>query len=77
MQPPLDATQGFLLTQEIVAFLRASSEMRPLGLVLEDMHWADAASWDVLEHVLAHRNVGADDLVGRFVDLEAVVAVEG
>ena len=27
--------------------------MRPIGLVLEDMHWADAASWDVLEHVLA------------------------
>jgi tetratricopeptide (TPR) repeat protein len=36
-----------------VAFLRASSEVRPIGLVLEDMHWADAASWDVLEHVLA------------------------
>ena len=36
-----------------MAFLRASSEVRPIGLVLEDMHWADAASWDVLEHVLA------------------------
>ena len=51
--PPLDAAHGHQLTQEIVAFLRASSEKRPLGLVLEDMHWADAASWDVLEHVLA------------------------
>jgi diguanylate cyclase (GGDEF)-like protein/putative nucleotidyltransferase with HDIG domain len=51
--PPLDATQGHQLTQEIVAFLRAASEVRPIGLVLEDMHWADAASWDVLEHVLA------------------------
>ncbi|MBW8769970.1 MAG: diguanylate cyclase [Gemmatimonadetes bacterium] len=51
--PPLDATQGHQLTQEIVAFLRAASEVRPVGLVLEDMHWADGASWDVLEHVLA------------------------
>jgi diguanylate cyclase (GGDEF)-like protein len=51
--PPLDATQGFLLTQEIVAYLRGASDVRPIGLVLEDMHWADSASWDVLEHVLA------------------------
>jgi diguanylate cyclase (GGDEF)-like protein/putative nucleotidyltransferase with HDIG domain len=51
--PPLDATQGFLLTQEIVAYLRSVSDVRPIGLVLEDMHWADSASWDVLEHVLA------------------------
>ena len=36
-----------------MAFLREASEVRPIGLVLEDMHWADAASWDVLEHVLA------------------------
>ena len=51
--PTLDATQGFLLTQEIVGFLRAASDLRPIALVLEDMHWADAASWDVLEHLLA------------------------
>ena len=50
---PFDATQGFLLTQEIVTFLRGASDLRPIVLVLEDMHWADSASWDVLEHVLA------------------------
>ena len=32
---------------------------------------------DRLQQVLAHRNVGAHDLVGRLVDLETVVAVEG
>jgi diguanylate cyclase (GGDEF)-like protein/putative nucleotidyltransferase with HDIG domain len=53
VQSALDATQGFLLTQEIVALLRGASDARPIGLVLEDMHWADSASWDVLEHVLA------------------------
>ena len=31
---------------------------------------------DRLQHVLAHRNVPAHELVGRLVDLEAVVAVE-
>ena len=53
MHAPFDATQGFLLTQEIIAFLRGASEARPIALVLEDMHWADSASWDVLEHMLA------------------------
>ena len=32
---------------------------------------------DRLQQVLANRNVGADDLVGRLVDLEPVVTVEG
>ena len=50
---PLDATQGFVLIQEIVALLRGASDARPIGLVLEDMQWADSASWDVLEHLLA------------------------
>jgi diguanylate cyclase (GGDEF)-like protein/putative nucleotidyltransferase with HDIG domain len=50
---PLDGAQGPRLMQEIVAFVRGASAVQPIGLVLEDMHWADAASWDVLEHVLA------------------------
>ena len=50
---PLDPTQGHQLLQELVSFLRAASEVRPLALVLEDMHWADTASWDALEYVLA------------------------
>jgi tetratricopeptide (TPR) repeat protein len=51
--PTLDATQGHHLMQEIIVFLRGASDIRPIGLVLEDMHWADSASWDVLEYVLA------------------------
>jgi diguanylate cyclase (GGDEF)-like protein/putative nucleotidyltransferase with HDIG domain len=53
MTSSLDAAQGFLLTQEIVALLRGASEACPIGVVLEDVHWADSASWDVLEHMLA------------------------
>jgi diguanylate cyclase (GGDEF)-like protein/putative nucleotidyltransferase with HDIG domain len=50
---PLDPAQGHQLLQELVRFLRCASEARPLMLLLEDMHWADAASWDSLEYVLA------------------------
>ena len=50
---PLDPLQGHRLLEELVVFLRATSEARPLMIVLEDMHWADTASWDALEHVLA------------------------
>jgi diguanylate cyclase (GGDEF)-like protein/putative nucleotidyltransferase with HDIG domain len=50
---PLDPLQGHLLLEELVAFLRGASEARPLTIVLEDMHWADSASWDAVEYVLA------------------------
>ncbi|MDB4878753.1 MAG: diguanylate cyclase [Gemmatimonadetes bacterium] len=50
---PLDAVQGHRLVEEIVAYLRGASEARPLTVVLEDMHWADTASWDALEYVMA------------------------
>ena len=49
----LDPLQGQHLLQELVSFLRATSEARPMLVVLEDMHWADTASWDALEYVLA------------------------
>jgi diguanylate cyclase (GGDEF)-like protein len=50
---PLDPLQGHRLLEELVALLRGASEARPLMIVLEDMHWADTASWDALEHVMA------------------------
>ena len=53
VQPPLDSTQSHHLMQELVAYLRGVCEVRPIGLVLEDMHWADSLSWDVLDYVLA------------------------
>jgi diguanylate cyclase (GGDEF)-like protein len=49
----LDPLQGHRLLEELVAYLRGASEARPLTIVLEDMHWADTASWDALEYVLA------------------------
>jgi diguanylate cyclase (GGDEF)-like protein/putative nucleotidyltransferase with HDIG domain len=51
--PPLDPSHGHQLLQELVTFFRIASEARPLTLVLEDMHWADGASWDALEYMLS------------------------
>jgi diguanylate cyclase (GGDEF)-like protein/putative nucleotidyltransferase with HDIG domain len=43
----------YALLEELVAYLRAASATRPLVIVLEDMQWADRASWDALEFVVA------------------------
>ncbi|HEX3866581.1 MAG TPA: diguanylate cyclase, partial [Gemmatimonadaceae bacterium] len=48
-----DPLHSHFLMQELVEFLREASSVRPLFIVLEDMHWSDAASWDVLDYVLA------------------------
>ena len=52
--PPIDARHGHQLLQELIAYLQSASLSRPLVIALEDMHWADLASWDALEFILAH-----------------------
>jgi diguanylate cyclase (GGDEF)-like protein/putative nucleotidyltransferase with HDIG domain len=41
------------LLEELEDFLRAATSARPLMIVLDDMQWADPASWDTLEFLLA------------------------
>lgn len=43
----------FALFEEITEFVRLAATARPLVMVLDDMQWADAASWDLLEHIVA------------------------
>jgi diguanylate cyclase (GGDEF)-like protein/putative nucleotidyltransferase with HDIG domain len=43
----------YALLEELLAYLRAASSTRPLTIVLEDMQWADRATWDALEFVVA------------------------
>jgi diguanylate cyclase (GGDEF)-like protein len=50
-QPTTEGSR-FDLLQEIEELLTLASAQRPLVLILEDMHWADAASWDTLEYLL-------------------------
>jgi diguanylate cyclase (GGDEF)-like protein len=41
----------YRLLDEIAEYLRLRSQQQPLVLLLDEMQWADVASWDVLEHV--------------------------
>ena len=50
---PSDSNGGkYALFGEITTFLRLAAATGPLVIVLDDMQWADASTWDVLEHVM-------------------------
>ncbi|HYD52633.1 MAG TPA: diguanylate cyclase, partial [Gemmatimonadaceae bacterium] len=53
-QPDAPRVTGskYALLDEISAYLRETAARHPLVLVLDDMQWADAASWDTLEHLV-------------------------
>ena len=42
----------YLLLEEIAEFLRLAAAERPVVIVLDDMQWADSASWDALEYLV-------------------------
>ena len=45
------STSKYALLDELVAYVRAAAASRPLMLVLDDVQWADNASWEALEHL--------------------------
>ena len=54
---PEELTRGgskVRLLEELADFLRLAAQQRPLLILLDDMQWADAASWDALEHIAPH-----------------------
>jgi diguanylate cyclase (GGDEF)-like protein len=42
----------YLLFEEIAEYLRLAASDRPIVIVLDDMQWADSASWDTLEYLV-------------------------
>src|SRR5439155_10381390 len=58
------------LLEGVTAFLRSASQSQPLVLILEDLHWADRGTLDLLTHVA--RNLGSTRLliVGTYRDVE-------
>ena len=40
------------MLEELADFLRLAAQQRPLLLLLENVQWADAASWDALEYLI-------------------------
>ena len=49
---PVAGSQHALL-EELEEYLTLASIARPLVIVLDDMQWADSASWDALEYLLS------------------------
>ena len=42
----------YALYEEIVEYVRLAAATCPLVIVLDDMQWADSATWDTLEHLV-------------------------
>ncbi|WP_167880295.1 ATP-binding protein [Nocardioides guangzhouensis] len=51
--PQEDAWSRHRMSLAVGAVLAALADLRPLAVVVEDLHWADPATLDMLEHLLA------------------------
>lgn len=46
------AGSKFRLLEEISEYVRLAARARPLIIILDEMQWADRASWDALDHLM-------------------------
>ncbi|MBV9281827.1 MAG: AAA family ATPase, partial [Chloroflexi bacterium] len=70
--PPSDHPDDqWRLFQAVTSFVTAVAEMCPVALLLDDLHWADSASIDVLAHLARHTRDCRLLLVGTVRDVEA------
>jgi serine/threonine protein kinase/tetratricopeptide (TPR) repeat protein len=70
-RPPGDPEEDrWRLLQAVSGFLRNAAAVQPLLLVLEDLHWADQGTLDLLVHL--SRNLGGARLlvIGTYRDIE-------
>ena len=51
-RPAEAAANKYALYDELAEYLRLAAAARPIVVVLDDMQWADSATWDALEHLL-------------------------
>jgi class 3 adenylate cyclase/tetratricopeptide (TPR) repeat protein len=54
----------------LTGFLRAMAETAPLALLLDDLHWADGASLDLLQHLARHTRADRVLLLGTYRDVD-------
>ncbi len=55
---------------QVTGFLQALAGRRPVALLLDDLHWADSASLDLLQHLARHTPQHRILLVGTYRDVE-------
>jgi tetratricopeptide (TPR) repeat protein len=58
------------LLQSVTAFLRNAASVQPLVIVLEDLHWADRGTLDLLQHVARNLQGARLVVVGTYRDVE-------
>jgi DNA-binding winged helix-turn-helix (wHTH) protein/tetratricopeptide (TPR) repeat protein len=69
--PPLDEEQArFRLFDSLTTFLQRTSERRPLVLILDDLHWADDASLQLLRFLAGELGDSRLLVVGTYRDVE-------
>ena len=69
--PSFDPDQArYRLLQAVVSFLRNASTVRPLLIMLEDLHDADSGTLDMLSHVARNLSDSRLLIVGTYRDVE-------
>ncbi|MFI6740866.1 AAA family ATPase [Nonomuraea sp. NPDC050451] len=68
--PGLAGSDGFELYDAVTGLLVDASRERPVVVVLEDLHWADAASLRLLEFVVSHAWFERLLVIGTYRDAE-------
>ena len=73
LPPTLESTAArFRLFEGIAGVLRRAATHRPLLLILDDLHWADAPSLLLLEFVAAQLSASRILILGLYRDVEVV-----
>ncbi|MFF5264693.1 ATP-binding protein [Actinomadura viridis] len=73
-EAPGTGADGFRLYDAVTTALVAASQARPVVVVLDDLHWADAASIRLLEFAARHTWFERLLLVGTYRDVEVEAA---
>lgn len=55
---------------QVTSFLQALAAVRPVALLLDDLHWADTASLDLVQHLARQARADRILLVGTYRDVE-------
>ena len=58
------------LLNAVTAFLRSAASAQPLAVVLEDLHWADSGTLDLMLHVARNLQDSCLLIVGTYRDVE-------
>lgn len=58
------------LFRAVAAFVQAMAEDRPVALFLDDLHWADGSSLELLRHLAKHTRGHAVLILGTYRDVE-------